>query len=73
MTDTGESRYLKNASVRRDADGHYYLSIEAGGLRAMFLLSEKKQWADESGKVVKDNDDSIERRALVAWLAEQDQ
>lgn len=57
-----EQRYLKNARAKKDADGDYWLFIEGGDLKAMFCLSRKED-ADE---------DSIERRALGAWLAEQD-
>ena len=54
-------RYLKNAWARRDANGDYWLFIEGGDLHAGFLLS--------SGGV---DEEGIERRALEAWLAEQD-
>jgi hypothetical protein len=54
-------RYLKHAWAKRDADGDYWLFIEGGDLKAMFLLSS-----------FEDDDNSIERRALAAWLAEQD-
>lgn len=54
--------YLKNASVRRDEDGDYWLFIEAGDLKAAFCISRK---ADSS-------EESIERRTLNAWLGEQD-
>lgn len=53
--------FLRNASVKKDADGDYWLFIEAGDLKAMFCLSHNTG-----------NEDSIERRALAAWLAEQD-
>ena len=53
--------YLKNASARKDADGKYWLFIQGGNLKAMFQLSPDD-----------DSEDSIPRRALDAWLAEQD-
>ncbi len=53
--------YLKNAWAKRDADGVYWLFIEAEDLQAMFRLSGKE-----------DGEDSIPRRALAAWLADQD-
>jgi hypothetical protein len=56
-----EHRYLKNAWAKKDADGSYYLFIEGDGLQAFFLLSSPR-----------DGEDSIARRALAAWLAEQD-
>ena len=33
-----ETRYLKNASVKKDADGHYYVRIEGDGLRGLRRL-----------------------------------
>ena len=54
--------YLKNASAKKDADGNYWLFIQSGDLKAMFRLMS----ADD------DEEDSIPRRALDAWLAEQD-
>lgn len=56
------TRYLKNAWAKKDADGDYWLFIESGDLKAGFCLSHK-EGSDE---------DSIERRVLAAWLAEQD-
>ena len=58
-----ENKYLKNASVRRDGDGDYWLSIstEAGDLKAAFCISRKED-SDEN---------SLERRTLDAWLGEQ--
>ena len=53
--------YLKNASARKDADGKYWLFIEGGGLKAFFQLLSDDQ-----------DENSIPRRALDAWLAEQD-
>lgn len=52
--------YLKNAWANKDADGSYWLFIQGGDLQAMFRL------------VPTDEEDSITRRALDAWLAEQD-
>ena len=54
--------YLQNASAKKDADGNYWLFIQSGALKAMFQLMS----ADD------DEEDSIPRRALDAWLAEQD-
>ena len=62
MPDKPAIRYLKNASIRRDEAEDYWLFIEAGDLHAMFLLSAK-EGSDE---------DSIERRCLAAFIAEQD-
>ena len=53
--------YLRNASARKDADGNYWLFIQSGDLQAMFCLLTNDQ-----------DEDSIPRRALEAWLAEQD-
>ena len=52
--------YLKNAWAKKDADGNYWLFIQGGDLKAMFRL--------EPGE----DEDSIPRRALDAWLVEQD-
>jgi hypothetical protein len=52
--------YLKNASAKEDAGGAYWLFIQGGDLKATFRL--------DTG----DDKDSIPRRALDAWLAEQD-
>jgi hypothetical protein len=63
-TEKPKRRYLKNAWVRKDKDGDYWLFIEGGGLSAMFCLSECMDLdADEN---------SIVRRALEAWIADQD-
>ena len=53
--------YLQNASARKDADGTYWLFIESGDLKAAIKLYR-----------VDDGEDSILRRALEAWLKEQD-
>lgn len=37
----------------------------------MFLLVGKQEWGDETGGVVKNNEDAIERQALAAWMAKQ--
>ena len=52
--------YLKNAWAKKDAEGVYWLFIKGGDLQAMFRLDPG------------DEEDSIPRRALDAWLAEQD-
>jgi hypothetical protein len=54
------TRYLKNAWARKDADGSYWLFIKGGDLQAMFRLDPGEE------------EDSIPRRALDAWLTEQD-
>lgn len=53
--------YLKNAWAKKDTDGDYWLFITGGDLKATFRLSGKE-----------DAEDSIPRRALAAWLADQD-
>jgi hypothetical protein len=53
------TRYLKNAWAKKDADGSYWLFIQAGDQQAMFRLDPGEE-------------DSIPRRTLDAWLAEQD-
>ena len=53
--------YLKNAWAKKDADGVYWLFIKSGNLNAMFRLHTEDE-----------DEDSIPRRALDAWLAEQD-
>lgn len=52
--------YLKNAWAKKDAAGDYWLFIKSSDLQAMFRL--------ETG----DEEDSIPRHALDAWLADQD-
>ncbi len=54
------TRYLKNAWAKKDADGSYWLFIQRGDPKAMFRLDPG------------DEEDSIPRRALNAWLSEQD-
>lgn len=58
-------RYLKNAWIKKDAEDDYWLCIQSTeGLSAMFCLSETMDLeADEN---------SIVRRALESWAAEQD-
>ena len=53
------TRYVKNAWAKKDADGNYWLFIQGGDLQAMFRLDPGEE-------------DSIPRRALDAWLTEQD-
>jgi hypothetical protein len=65
-----ENRYLKNAWAKKDADGSYWLFIESGGLQSMFSLY-RPEVDPITGQAVDDND-SIPRRTLDAWLAEQD-
>jgi hypothetical protein len=57
-------RYLKNAWARKDADGEYWLFIKSEEGQAMFRLSDLLD--SQAGK------DSIARRVLESWLAEQD-
>jgi hypothetical protein len=54
------TRYLKNAWAKKDADGSYWLFIQGADLRATFRLDPGEE------------EDSISRRALDAWLAEQE-
>ena len=54
------TQYLKNAWAKKDADGSYWLFIQGGDLQAMFRLEPGEE------------EDSIPRRALDTWLAEQD-
>lgn len=49
-------------SARKDSDGTYWLFIEGGDLKAAIKLSR-----------VEDGEDSIVRRALEAWINEQDE
>lgn len=57
-------RFLKNASVKKDEDGDYWLYIQSGELHAMFCFT---------GGIDMDADENSEiRRALAAWLADQD-
>lgn len=59
-----EIRYLKNAWVRKDGEGDYWLNIESGETSAMFCLTESIDLdADEN---------SIIRRVLESWIADQD-
>jgi hypothetical protein len=59
-----EQRYLKNAWARKDEDGDYWLFIESSEGHAVFCLSECLD--------VNAEENSLIRRALDAWLAEQD-
>ena len=52
--------YLKNAWAKKDANGDYWLFIASGDLQATFRLNPGEA------------EDSIARRTLEAWLAEQD-
>ena len=63
--------YLKNAWAKKDADGDYWLFIESGDLKAMFCLSHRYTVDPVSGQTI-DNENSISRRALAAWLSNQD-
>ena len=65
------SPYLKNAWAKKDADGDYWLFIEGGDLKAGFILSRRYRTDPVSGETV-DDENTIPRRALAAWLAEQD-
>ena len=57
-------RYLKNAWVKKDAEGDYWLCIESGGLSAMFCLTESMDLTLDENSII--------RRALESWVAEQD-
>lgn len=64
---------LKNAWVKKDADGHYYLFIECGDHKAFFLLSGQQMWVNEAtGKPISKADDLPHRVALERWMAEQE-
>ena len=57
-------RYLKNAWVRKDGEGDYWLFIERSEGQAMFCLSECVDLDAPDNQFIK--------RTLDAWLAEQD-
>jgi hypothetical protein len=59
-----EQRYLKNAWANKDEDGDYWLYIRSSEGRAMFCLSDCMDLHAEGHEPIK--------RALDAWLAEQD-
>jgi len=59
-----EQRYLKNAWAKKDADGDYWLFIQSSAGEAMFCLSDCMDLSSEENEPI--------RRALDAWLAEQD-
>ena len=63
--------YLKNAWAKKDADGDYWLFIQGGDLKAMFCLSHRYRTDPVSGETV-DDENAIPRRALAAWLADQE-
>ncbi len=56
--------YLKNASAKKDEDGDYWLFIASSEGQAMFCLSECIDLDSPENEQIK--------RALDAWLAEQD-
>jgi len=57
-------RYLKNAWIDKDKDSDYWLYIQSGELHAQFCFTDTMDLnAAENAEV---------RRALNAWLAEQD-
>ena len=59
-----EPCYLRNAWADKDADGDYWLYIQSSQGQAMFCLSDCIDLdAEENAEI---------RRALDAWLAEQD-
>jgi hypothetical protein len=58
------TRYLKNAWVKKDADGNYWLYIQAADLQSMFCLYESVN--DEVDR------NSTVRRTLDDWLTDQD-
>lgn len=63
---------LKNAWVKKDADGHYYLFIECGDHKAFFLLSGQQAWVNEATGETRKADDLPHRVALETWMAEQE-
>ena len=63
-TEQKKRRYLRNAWVRKDEEGDYWLYIESGGLSAMFCLTESMD--------MKADEYSVIRRALESWVADQD-
>ena len=74
MSDTPS---LKNAWIRKDADGHYFLFIRASdGKSAMLNLTAMNPSLDEQIKAEIDpshGQSDLVREALESWLAEQDQ
>jgi hypothetical protein len=56
--------YLKNAWAKKDDDGDYWLFIHSSEGRAIFCLSECIDLNEPENEFI--------RRALDAWLAEQD-
>jgi hypothetical protein len=63
--------YLKNAWAKKDADGDYWLFIQGGDLKQGFCLSHRYRFDPVSGETI-DDENTIARRALAAWLAEQE-
>ncbi len=63
---------LKNAWVKKDAGGHYYLFIECGDHKAFFLLSGQQAWVNEETGETRKADDLPHRVALETWMAEQE-
>ena len=63
--------YLKNAWAKKDAVGDYWLFIEGGDLKAVFCLSHRYRTDPVSGQTI-DDENSIPRRALAAWLSDQE-
>jgi len=72
-----EAPSLKNAWIRKDADGHYYLFVKANnGNSAMINLTAMNPSLDEQikGEITPDTQHSgIVTDAFESWLAEQDQ
>lgn len=70
-----ENRILRNAWVRKDADGHYFLLFKTNdGQQAMLNLSVlnpsiDRQIKDEMNPARKE---SLTKRIIDAWIAEQD-
>ena len=56
-------RYLKNAWVKKDDEGDYWLFIQSGELHAMFCLTESIDLEAEENSIIRD--------ALQAWMADQ--
>lgn len=63
-TEQPKRRYLKNAWVKKDDEGDYWLYIESGELSAMFCFTESIN--------LDAPENSIVHAALESWMADQD-
>lgn len=72
-----ETPSLKNAWIRKDADGHYYLFVKASdGKSTMINLTATNPSLDERIKAEINPDaahSGVITAAFESWLAEQDQ